>query len=78
MIVVATKPIQVTSQPCIKVSDKNRRNGPKKLSAQSEERRCRILFTYKEESQFKLKTDIILTLNKALQKAGIKPKIWFT
>lgn len=76
--VAAAKPVKAPSQPWIKVSYENRRNGSKKPSAQLEKRGCRILFPRKDRGQFKSEADIILALNEALQKAGIKPKIRFT
>ena len=76
--VAAAKPIQAPSQLWIKVSFENRRNGPKKPSAQSEQRGRQVLFPRKHGSQFKSEADIVLALNEALQKAEVEPKIRFT
>ena len=76
--VATTKPVEVPSQPWIKVSYESRRNKSKKPPAQSEQRGRRIFFPRKDGGQFKLEADIMLALNKALQKAGIEPKIRFT
>ena len=75
--IVASKPAQAASQPWIKVSYKNRKNGSKKPVAQSEQRGHRILFPRKDGSQFKSEADIMLALNEALQKAGVESKTRF-
>lgn len=37
----------------------------------------KILFPHKNEVQSKSEADLMLTLNKALQKQGVKPKVRF-
>lgn len=72
--VTAAIPAQMPSQPWTKVSYKNQKNKtPPTIKA--EQHRRRILFSRKSGSQLKSKADLMLALNKALQKARVEPKV---
>ncbi len=75
--VATTKPTETPTQPWTKVTYRNRKIKPM-LITKTEPREHRILFPRKSEGQPKSEVDIMLTLNKTLQKAGVESKVRFS
>lgn len=76
--VAASKPVQIPEQPWTKVSYGNQKSGTTKSSpTKKEECGRRILFPRKKESEQRSEADLMLALNKALQKAGVRSKTRF-
>ena len=73
-MVAATKPVQTPSQPWTKVSYRNWGNGAK-VAVKAEQRGRRILFSCKSGGQLKSEANLMLALNKKLQKAGVESKV---
>ena len=75
--VAATKPAQTPSQPWMKVSYGNRKNGAQ-VAVKAEQRGRRILFPRKSGGQLKLEADLMLAPNEELQKARVESKVRFS
>lgn len=75
--VAATKPAQTPSQPWTKVNYSNRKIKAQAASPTEQSGR-RILFPRKSGRQLKSEADLMLALNKALQKAGVERKVRFS
>lgn len=76
-MVAATKPAQTSNQPWTKVSYGNKKTGTSP-TVKAEQCRRRILFPRKSGGQLKSEADLMLALNKALQRAGVEPKVRFS
>ena len=76
-MVAATKPAQTPSQPWTKVSYGNWKNRAQ-VAVKAEQRGCRISLPRKSGGQLKSEANLMLALNKALQKAGVKSKVRFS
>ena len=75
--VATTKPTETPTQPWTKVTYGNRKIKPTPAT-KTEPRAHRILFPRKIEGQPKSEANIMLALNEALQKAGVKSKVRFS
>lgn len=78
-MVVATKLAQNFERTQIKISYNNQKSNKAKLPLMDiiKQRDRKIFFSCKIESKYKLKADLMLTLNKTLQKTEIDPKVRF-
>ena len=76
--VAAAQPTKIASQSWTKVSYGSRKNATHKLESAIKQRGRRILFPRKNGSQPKSEADMMLALNKALQKAGVETRVWFS
>ena len=77
VMVAATKPAQTPNQPWTKVSYGNQKNGTLP-TVKAKQHGRRILFPRQSGSQLKSEADLILALNKSLQRAKVEPKVRFS